>query len=219
MARNGNVNIADLEAFRKQMEENLNQAEIQRFIEQCAKELAARLLAKVIKRTPVGQKPDLGDVETVQIKVATSSTVRKKVGNGFIEYQRKTMKNRSFLTAKGARVARAKSYWEGYKGGTLRRGWTAGKQQDPTAYAQSLNVTRTGDMYTIEIVNPVEYAPYVEYGHRQEVGRFVPAIGKSLKRGWVEGKFMLTISSQEVQRDAPRILEQKLKRKLEECFK
>ena len=65
----------------------------------------------------------------------------------------------------------------------------------------------------------MEYASYVEFGHRQESGRFVPAIGKRLKEGWVEGKFMLTISEQEIERDAPKILENKLKKKLSECFK
>ena len=48
-----------------------------------------------------------------------------------------------------------------------------------------------------------EYVPaYVEYGHRQQPGRYVPAIGKRLKKGWVEGKFMLTISEQEIQKIA-----------------
>ena len=34
----------------------------------------------------------------------------------------------------------------------------------------------------------VEYAPYVELGHSQEVGRYVPAIKKRLKKPFVEGK-------------------------------
>lgn len=167
MANGGSVDIKELEAFRKRLEETFKGEQLHSFIESCAKELAARLLAKVIKRTPVGQYP------------------------------------------KGS----------GKKGGTLRRGWTAGKQQDATAYAHSLKVNHFGDMYVIEIINPVEYAPYVEFGHRQEPGRFVPAIGKRLKQGWVEGKFMLTISEQEIQKDAPRVLENKLKKKLGECFK
>ena len=33
----------------------------------------------------------------------------------------------------------------------------------------------------------VEYAPYVEFGHHQEVGRYVPAIGKRLVREFVPG--------------------------------
>lgn len=164
MAKMGNVKVKDLDKFIEKVESELGEDQVQLFLEACAKELAARLLTKVIKRTPVGEYPD--------------------------------------------RV-----------GGTLRRGWTAEKQQDVMSYVNSLTINQVGNAYTIEIVNPVEYASYVEFGHRQEPGRFVPAIGKRLKNSWVEGKFMLTISSQEIQEAAPAILEKKLKRKLGEAFK
>lgn len=167
MATGGSVDFNDLNDFRKKLEKTLGEDQVDLFIEACAKELAARLLAKVIKRTPVGQYP-------------------KEAGK---------------------------------KGGTLRRGWTGGKSQAASAYASSLKVNHFGDCYVIEVVNPVEYASYVEFGHRQTPGRFVPAIGKRLKQGWVEGKFMLTISEQEIERDAPKVIENKLKKKLGECFK
>lgn len=64
-------------------------------------------------------------------------------------------------------------------GGTLRRGWHTG------------HVERRGRVYLISVRNPVSYAPYVEYGHRQQPGRFVPALGKRLKKSWVEGLFMM----------------------------
>lgn len=150
-----NVNYAQLDAFRQHVKQSLTSDKVELFIESCAKELAARLLAKVIKRTPVGK------------------------------YSSKS----------------------GKKGGTLRRGWTAEKNQAVSTYANSLNITKTGDSYAIEIVNPVEYASYVEYGHRTRN-----------HKGWVEGRFMLTISSQEVQEAAPAILEKKLQRKLGEVF-
>ena len=156
MARDGSVDFRDLEDFKKKIRNNLGEQHVDQFIESCAKELAARLLAKVIKRTPVGQYP------------------------------------------KGS----------GKKGGTLRRGWTGGKSQAANAYAGNLKVNRFGNVYVIEIINPVEYAPYVEFGHRTRN-----------HEGWVEGKFMLTISEQEIESDAPRILENKLKKKLGECFK
>lgn len=164
MARMGKVDFKQLQEFTNKVEQTLGEDQMDLFMEACAKELAARLLTKVIKRTPVGEYPD--------------------------------------------RV-----------GGTLRRGWTAEKQQSVTSYVNDLKVTQNGENFTIEIVNPVEYASYVEFGHRQEPGRFVPAIGKRLKKSWVEGKFMLTISSQEIQDAAPAILERKLKRKLGEAFK
>lgn len=156
MATKGKVDVRDLENFKKNLEKSLSGNEINSFIESCAKELAARLLAKVIKRTPVGQYPS---------------------GSGKV-------------------------------GGTLRRGWTGGQSQSATTYANGLKVNHFGDVYVIEIINPVEYAPYVEFGHRTRD-----------HKGWVEGRFMLTISEQEIERDAPRVLENKLKKKLGEVFK
>ena len=121
------------------------------FVESCAKELAARLLRMVVKRTPVGQYP------------ASS----------------------------------------GKKGGTLRRGWTGEKRASAQGYADSLTVNHFGDTYVIEIVNPVEYASYVEYGHRT-----------ANHSGWVKGQFMMTISEQELQKIAPKVLENKIKKYL-----
>ena len=77
-------------------------------------------------------------------------------------------------------------------------------------------IRKEGGLYTIEVINAVEYASYVEYGHRQEPGRYVPALGKRLKNGWAKGKFIMTMSAQELERAAPEILEQKMKRFLEE---
>lgn len=156
MAKGGKVNSKDLHEFRKKLERNLSGTQLDLFIESCSKELAARLLAKVIKRTPVGEYP-----------------------------------NES-----------------GKKGGTLRRGWTGEKSQGVSAYVGNLKVHQYGHKYVIEVVNPVEYASYVEFGHRTRN-----------HEGWVEGRFMLTISEGEIRRDAPKILEKKLAKKLEECFK
>ena len=157
MAKGGSVNYKDLIKFRDTVEKSLGANQVDEFIESCAKELAARLLAKVIKRTPTRNPEDCPP---------------------------------------------------GVKGGTLKRGWTGGKSSNATAYANSLKVNRQGGAYVIEIINPVEYASYVEFGHRTRGGN-----------GWVEGKFMLTISEQEVQASASTVLENKLKKKLSECFK
>lgn len=133
----------------------LNDMEREQFIEGCVKEIAARLLAKVVKRTPVheGKYPD------------------------------------------------------GHNGGTLRRGWTGEKKQSTAKYAQNLSVKRKGNTYVIDIVNPVEYASYVEYGHRTRN-----------HKGWVKGKFMMTISVQEVEQMTPQILEKRLNKMLKEVI-
>lgn len=150
MSKNVKCNFKELKDFEKQIQklgDNQDQ-----FIEACAKELAARLLAKVVKRTPKG--------------------VYKK-GSGKV-------------------------------GGTLQRGWTGGQNSAAKSYANSLNVQHSGNTYKIEIINPVEYASYVEYGHRTRN-----------HKGWVEGKFMMTISEEELQTIAPKILENKLRKYME----
>ena len=82
----------------------------------------------------------------------------------------------------------------------------------------NINVHKFANDYVVELINPVEYASYVEYGHRQEPGRYVPAIGKRLKKGWVPGQFMLTISENELRDAAPRLIEQKLNNWLKEAL-
>lgn len=41
---------------------------------------------------------------------------------------------------------------------------------------------------TVAIGTDVEYAPYVEFGHHQQPGRYVKAIGKRLVRSFVPAK-------------------------------
>jgi hypothetical protein len=142
MAKWGKVDYKQFLKLQERLEQ-LEKIDRDQFCRDVAKELAARLLAKVIKRTPVGQYPPES----------------------------------------------------GIMGGTLRRGWTAEQ------------ITKIGDMYQIEIINPVHYASYVEYGHRTRD-----------HKGWVEGRFMLTISEQELDKQAPAILEKKLEKYLGECF-
>jgi len=78
--------------------------------------------------------------------------------------------------------------------GELRRNWTIGP------------VTRAGDGYEVEVYNPTDYAMYVEFGHR---------LRKKDGWGWVEGRFMLTISEQELEREMPAILDRKLQKLLD----
>lgn len=112
-------------------------------------------------------------------------------------------KTRSFLTKSGAILDQ---YWAGYTGGTLRDAWTI------------LPIEKQGNNYVITLVNNTEYASYVEYGHRQTPGRYVPALGKRLKAGWVKGRFMMTVSIQEVEQLAPAILEKAIYQALKGVF-
>lgn len=97
----GKVDFEQLKRLQKNIDK-LAKQDRTKMCEEVVKELAARMLRKLIKRTPVGQYP------------------------------------------KGS----------GKKGGTLRKGWDVGE------------VIKTGDTYSIEIINATEYASYVNNGHR-----------------------------------------------------
>lgn len=195
MSRVGKVkaNFKDLNDFYKKMNK-LNESEADLFLQACAKELAARLLAKVIKRTPVGEYDK---------KVSFTANLPEREVN----FTTKSGENVNFQ-AKAQKKQVSFQPQTGKKGGTLRRGWTAQKAQSATQYVQSLTINHFGGTYVIEITNPTEYASYVEFGHRTKN-----------HKGWVRGKFMLTISEQEIQEAAPAILERKLAKKLGEWFK
>ena len=55
MGRMGNFDLEGLKKFRDELNKLQNPDD---FVESCAKELAARLLRMVMKRTPVGQYPE-----------------------------------------------------------------------------------------------------------------------------------------------------------------
>lgn len=64
-------------------------------------------------------------------------------------------------------------------------------------------IEKRGNEYYIEVYNNVEYVESVEYGHRQEPGKYVPALGKRLVKDFVPGKHMMELSLQELQRYLP----------------
>ncbi|WP_445477989.1 HK97 gp10 family phage protein [Lysinibacillus irui] len=133
MGRGGRVDLRQLKAFERKLAK-LASGDFERFCEAAAKELSARLLGKVIRRTPVDE-------------------------------------------------------------GTLRRGWTIGQ------------VKKSGSLYEIEVINGVDYSQYIEFGHRT-----------SNHQGWVNGRFMMTISADELDQQAPAILERKLVNMLKEAI-
>ena len=155
MARWGNCDYKQLQKLRSNIAK-LQSMDMEKFCRDASKELAARLLALVIPRTPVGDYPKSS----------------------------------------------------GKKGGTLRRGWT-GKQSagSGTQYAQNLPIYKQGTNYIVEVINPVDYASYVEFGHRTPGGK-----------GWVSGQYFLTLSEQDLEKIAPSVLEKKLEQLLRGVF-
>lgn len=63
----------------------------------------------------------------------------------------------------------------------------------------------------VYIGTAVEYAPFVEFGHHQQVGRYVPEIGKRLVRDFVPAKPFLKPAIQNHLDEYKNILETELK--------
>ena len=55
----------------------------------------------------------------------------------------------------------------------------------------SSDVKLNGNEYSMTIGSSLEYVKYAEEGHKQEVGRYVPAIGKKLKKEFVPGNHVI----------------------------
>ena len=144
MTKWGRVDFRELKELKKRLD-NLQKGGLDAFCVLCIKDMAARLLGKAKKNTPV-------------------------------------------VT------------------GTLRRGWAATRP------------SKQGGTHQIDVINPLMYASYVEYGHRQTPGRFVPAIGKRLKLSWVRGRFMLTRSTAELDSQAQKIIDKKLDQYMEDAI-
>lgn len=86
------------------------------------------------------------------------------------------------------------------QGGTLKNSWSIG------------NISIKGNEVHGEIINTAHYAPYVEFGHR-----IVTRDGTTI--GWKEGKFMLTVSLQTVERHLDEIAALEIERAFGRAFK
>ena len=64
----------------------------------------------------------------------------------------------------------------------------------------------SGTDISVELRNSKNYASFVENGHRQTPGRYVPAIGKKLKASWVPGQHFLQKATNETKGQLPQLL-------------
>lgn len=180
---------ADFQAL-KDLEEKIDKLEKTDFDRFC-REAAAEIAGRLLRKVKMRTPKGVVPKDIYDNK---KSTVTAVGASG---------KKRKFLSREAAIY---QQYWKGYEGGGLIKAWTV------------LPIEKQGNNYVVTIVNNTEYASYVEYGHRQRPGRYVPALGKSLKESWVPGRFMLTISEQELEKELPALLERKLYTLLKDVF-
>lgn len=59
-----------------------------------------------------------------------------------------------------------------------------------------LGVEKVGKTFISTTANNLEYAKYVEFGHQQTPGRYVPVLGKRLVKDRVPGQFIMKKASE-----------------------
>ena len=80
-------------------------------------------------------------------------------------------------------------------GGKLRAAW------------HTTDIIKHRNYYLTSVLNNMEYASYVENGHRQRVGRYVPVLGKTLKKNFVEGQHMMKLSAELIEKEGAEYLQ------------
>lgn len=171
------------------------QKRMQNFIDHGADELCrdcTNELTARLYRTVVRRTPQYKGSEKYPAPKTVNVKIRGADGK---------LRKRTFLSAEGVRIKH---------GGTLKRGWNVSFEGG--------GVKKNGNTYERVLSNPVYYASYVEYGHRQEPGRFVPQIGRRLKDAWVPGQHFVKKSEQDIQKIAPALIQKKLDEKMKEML-
>lgn len=100
---------------------------------------------------------------------------------------RYTSHTEEFLASHKDAIARALEICGGTAEAYAKVNLTRNRSVDTGVLRNSITHQKV-DEYTEAVGTNVEYAPYVELGHHQQPGRYVPAIGKRLKASWVPGK-------------------------------
>lgn len=181
----------NLEEFHERLIKLSESPETEAFFHRCADGLAGEVLRRARKYTPVGQGTFevMNEEEDAAENYSAALTGRKR--NSYYTWKRGALV-KSSARGNPLKLRRIRS------GGDLRRNWFA------------IPARRSGNRYEAAVHNNTYYAYYVEYGHRQHVGQFVPVLGKRLKKPWVPGRFMLRRSHEEVQGKAAAYLERQL---------
>lgn len=138
MAKWGNCDFRELKKFQQELEK-MSKANIQKFCEDVSRELAARLLRKVIKRTPTGIYS----------------------GKAYICVGGKTHKGNRVKGMVGGTLKRG---WTAKTEQEAETGNNKGK--DVSSWVKELPVKHIGNTFQVDVTNVVSYASYVEYGHR-----------------------------------------------------
>lgn len=192
---NVDVSFAGFEALRRQIEGLNSPQEKQVCMEECAESLAQVYLRKAIRHK---FKTSGGAKEFEVTEKAYERIQAMEVGaKGFQKAKSRNHANaHAVKRIKKSRKSGKKQYLVLTASEHMRRSWGAE------------SVKKQGSTYSVKVFNSASYASYVNDGHRQRPGRFVPAIGKRLVRSWVPGQHIAEEAERTVRKVSKRLLSQ-----------
>lgn len=187
---NVRLDISQLRTFSRKVSE-FKRTERDAMHQECLNTMAAEYLRVAKLNTPVsgGQEYDVSE------KAYENIAAYEVTGKG---YHIAKSRNRGGRTKQLKRIMRGKD-GKRYRVLTasehMRRSWEVGEM-----------AKRRGN-YSIPVINSASYASFVNDGHRQTPGRFVPVLGKRLVKNWVEGLHMAEKAEASVRKKSNRIMQ------------
>lgn len=135
----------------------------------------------------------------------------------------------NFVKAKATELTPVGEYqylkppFDARKGGDLRGAW------------EMTSPIKNGNAYSVIVKNPLPYASYVNVGHKQEVGKFIPMLGgnpsnppiskgggspygRRLKKSWVKGQFFLEKAIRDAYMNKNKLIKVVLDKELKKVF-
>ena len=180
------VDFSGLKQFQKDIATFNSQTKKAMFRE-AAEELAAVYVGSAIRNTPVG------GTQTREVKEGeyNASKATELGNNKQFNKAKKTAKTSLKVAYKSKGKMKYKIFLSSEH---MRRSWDVS------------NVQKRGSKYRVMISNSASYASYVNDGHRQRPGRYVPILGKRLVKSWVEGLHITDKAESAVRKSQGRII-------------
>ena len=140
----------------------------------------------------------LAKLRDVQSMSAVKKRILKRLGAKYLKVAKKNTHDNDYMEVeRNGKIYRTESEH-------MKRSWSAGRVQ------------LEGVTGKIMVFNSASYASYVNDGHKQTPGRYVPILGKRLVKSFVDGKNMAEKAAAATEKSAKTIMEDAIKKHLEQ---
>lgn len=188
---NVDISFKGMEELQKQIEQLNSPIEKDQCLKECTNTLAQVYIRDAIMNTKDGGSKEYSFNKDTYEKINAVSLSAK---NYKMASTKKARRTKAVKRTKINRKTKKTEYLVRTGSEHMKRSWGA----DPA--------TRQGRDYSARVFNTASYASYVNDGHRQRPGRYVPYLGKRLVKSWVSGQHMAEKAAAKTKRVSKRAL-------------